>query len=53
MDADGDLWIVDRFEPTVSSPAGEVVYPGDVERALLEHPAVADAGVVGVPALSG
>ncbi len=52
MDADGDLWIVDRFESRFVS-AGEVVYPGDVERALLEHPAVADAGVVGVAALDG
>ena len=26
---------------------GHVVYPGDVERALAQHPAVADAGVVG------
>ena len=48
-DADGDLWIVDRFESRFVS-AGQVVYPGDVERALLEHPAVADAGVVGMPA---
>jgi long-chain acyl-CoA synthetase len=26
-----------------------VVHPGDVERVLLSHPAVADAGVVAVP----
>ena len=26
--------------------SGHVVYPGDVERVLAQHPAVADAGVV-------
>lgn len=47
IDGDGDIWIVDRAgEGYVSM--GRIVYPGDVERALLEHPAVADAGVVGV-----
>ncbi len=52
IDADGDVWIVDRFDARFES-AGGVVYPGDVERALLAHPAVADAGVVGVPAAVG
>jgi len=28
---------------------GQVVHPGDVERILLSHPAVADAGVAPVP----
>ena len=52
MDDDGYVWIVDRFDARYVS-AGEVVYPGDVERALLAHPSVADAGVVGVPAPAG
>lgn len=47
MDDDGYIWIVDRLEAGFVT-AGEVVYPGDVERALLAHPSVADAGVVGV-----
>ena len=47
MDDDGYVWIVDRLEARFVS-AGEVVYPGDVERALMTHPSVADAGVVGV-----
>jgi fatty-acyl-CoA synthase len=43
-DDDGFLWIVDRIADAFESD-GQVVYPGDVERVLLEHPAVADAGV--------
>lgn len=49
MDEEGYLWIVDRAEARFVS-AGQVVYPGDVERALMAHPSVADAGVVGIPA---
>ena len=52
IDADGDVWIVDRFADRFVS-GGETIYPGDVERALLAHPAVADAGVVGVPGPRG
>ncbi len=52
MDHEGFVWIVDRLEARFVS-AGEVVYPGDVERVLLDHPSVADAGVVGVPAPGG
>jgi fatty-acyl-CoA synthase len=52
MDQDGDVWIVDRFDARFTS-AGGVVYPGDVERAMLTHPSVADAGVVGVPGPDG
>src|SRR5206468_1302597 len=52
MDQDGDVWIVDRVRDAF--PVGEhVVYPGDVERVLFEHPSVADAGVVGLDASDG
>jgi acyl-CoA synthetase (AMP-forming)/AMP-acid ligase II len=30
-------------------PGGENVYPAEVERAILEHPALAQAVVIGVP----
>jgi fatty-acyl-CoA synthase len=48
MDADGDVWIVDRVRDRYSASGG-VVYPGDIERTLSSHEAVAEAGVVGVP----
>jgi acyl-CoA synthetase (AMP-forming)/AMP-acid ligase II len=48
MDEDGFVWFVDRVGDRYTS-VGEVVYPGDIERVLMAHPAVRDAGVVGVP----
>jgi acyl-CoA synthetase (AMP-forming)/AMP-acid ligase II len=44
-DDDGYIWIVDRVVDRFIS-GGHPVYPGDVERVLTDHPAVADAGVV-------
>ena len=52
MDDDGYIWIVDRLEARFVSD-GEVVYPGDVERVLLSHPSVLDAGVVGAQGTLG
>lgn len=47
VDDDGDVWIVDRVDARFVA-GGRTVYPGDVERQLMTHPAVADAGVTGV-----
>jgi acyl-CoA synthetase (AMP-forming)/AMP-acid ligase II len=47
-DEEGFVWIVDRADARFVS-GGSVVYPGDVERVLMAHPTVVDAGVVGVP----
>ena len=47
-DNDGYVWIVDRMADRFLS-SGQPVYPGDVERVLAGHPAVADAGVVQTP----
>lgn len=45
-DDEGYVWIVGRVEDAFVS-SGRVVYPGDVERVLAQHPAVAEAGLVG------
>jgi fatty-acyl-CoA synthase len=47
-DEDGLLTVVDRKKDMIVS-GGENVYPAEVERVLLEHPAVADVAVIGVP----
>jgi long-chain acyl-CoA synthetase len=48
LDEDGYLWIIERKEDLILR-GGIQVFPSDVEQALLEHPAVAAAGVVGRP----
>ncbi len=48
LDGDGYLFITDR-EADVIISGGVNVYPAEAEAVLLEHPAVADAAVVGVP----
>ena len=47
-DDDGFLWFVGRGDDMIKS-AGQSIGPFEVESALLDHPAVAEAGVVGKP----
>jgi acetyl-CoA synthetase len=47
-DADGYFWFVGRADDVIKS-AGHLIGPFEVESVLMEHPAVAEAGVVGVP----
>jgi acetyl-CoA synthetase len=47
-DADGHYWFEGRMDDVIKS-AGYRVGPFEVESALLTHPAVAEAGVVGKP----
>ncbi len=48
LDADGYLFLTDRSAHLIIS-GGVNIYPAEVEGALFSHPAVADAGVIGVP----
>jgi bile acid-coenzyme A ligase len=48
MDEDGYLYVSDRRTDMILS-GGSNVYPAEVEAALLEHPAVESAVVVGLP----
>jgi len=47
-DRDGYFWFVGRADDVIKS-AGHLIGPFEVESALLEHPAVAEAGVIGKP----
>ena len=47
-DADGYYWFVGRDDDVINT-AGHLVGPFEVESALIEHPAVAEAGVIGKP----
>jgi acetyl-CoA synthetase len=47
-DGDGYHWFVGRADDVIKS-AGHLIGPFEVESALMEHPAVVEAGVIGVP----
>ncbi|MGZ7081423.1 MAG: AMP-binding protein, partial [Thermoanaerobaculia bacterium] len=47
-DADGYYWFVGRSDDVIKS-AGHLIGPFEVESVLMEHPAVAEAAVIGVP----
>jgi acetyl-CoA synthetase len=47
-DADGYFWFVGRKDDVIKT-SGHLIGPFEVESALLEHPAVAEAGVIGKP----
>jgi acetyl-CoA synthetase len=48
VDEDGFFWFVGRTDDVINT-AGHLVGPFEVESALIEHPAVAEAGVIGKP----
>ena len=48
QDGDGYFWFVGRADDVIKS-AGHLIGPFEVESALMEHRAVAEAGVIGVP----
>ncbi len=47
-DGEGYYWFVGRADDVIKS-AGHLIGPFEVESALMEHPAVAEAGVIGIP----
>jgi acetyl-CoA synthetase len=47
-DSDGYYWFVGRADDVIKS-AGHLIGPFEVESALMEHAAVAEAGVIGIP----
>jgi long-chain acyl-CoA synthetase len=53
MDQDGFFYIVDRKKDMILSTSGLNVYPAEIEQALLLHPQVREAAVIGVRALDG
>ena len=48
VDEDGYFWFVGRADDVINT-AGHLVGPFEVESALIEHEAVAEAGVIGKP----
>jgi acetyl-CoA synthetase len=47
-DADGYFWFVGRADDVIKA-AGHLISPFEVESALMAHPAVSQAGVIGIP----
>ncbi|XKE46178.1 acetate--CoA ligase [Halomonas organivorans] len=47
-DEDGYFWFIGRADDVIKS-SGHLIGPFEVESVLMEHPAVAEAGVIGVP----
>jgi long-chain acyl-CoA synthetase len=48
LDADGFLFITDRIKDMIVA-GGVNIYPAEIEKALVEHPHVIDAAVIGIP----
>jgi acetyl-CoA synthetase len=48
QDRDGYFWFIGRADDVIKS-AGHLIGPFEVESTLLEHPAVAETGVIGKP----
>jgi benzoate-CoA ligase family protein len=52
LDKDGYFWYAGRTDDVIKV-SGQAVWPADVEAILLEHPAVLESGVAGVPDKDG
>lgn len=50
LDEEGFLWFAGRkAEKELIKPGGENVYPIEVEKVILEHPAISEVSVIGIP----
>jgi long-chain acyl-CoA synthetase len=49
MDEDGYFQIVDRKKDMILGAGGYNIYPREIEDVLYEHPAVLEAGAIGIP----
>ena len=47
-DRDGYFWFIGRADDVIKS-AGHLISPFEIESCLMSHPAVAQAGVIGIP----
>ncbi|MEX1661883.1 acetate--CoA ligase [Thioclava sp. 15-R06ZXC-3] len=47
-DADGYFWFIGRADDLIKT-SGHLIGPFEVESALIEHEAIAEAGVIGIP----
>lgn len=52
VDEDGCFYIVDRIKELIKVNANQVA-PAELEALILEHPAVADVAVIGIPTADG
>ena len=50
QDEAGFIWLVDRKKDVVTT-GGENIYPIEIEEFLMEHPAIQDVAVIGLPGL--
>ncbi len=48
LDEDGFLYLVDRKKDMIIS-GGQNIYPADIEAAMIEHDAVSEVAVIGIP----
>ena len=48
MDSSGQLWLQGRIKDCIRS-GGENVFAAEVEQVLSQHPAIAEAAVLGLP----
>ena len=49
MNEDGVIFVVDRMKRMIIRPDGHNVWPSQIETVIVQHPAIAECAVVGMP----